>query len=124
MRRSFALLLAAAAPAGAQDAPALTLEQTMQLRCAAAFALVAGDQARGDPVALAYPAMKERGREYFVQVGAQLMDALHLTPEQLAARVQAEADAQRRAKAAAADPKAYTDGVMQPCLAGLEASGL
>jgi len=116
--------LALALPAAAQDATSMTPEQTMQLRCAAAFAIVAGDQARGDPAALAYPALAARGREYFVQVGAQLMDALHLTPAQLSERVQAEVAVQRRTKAAAADPKAYTDGVLQPCLAGLEASGL
>lgn len=126
MKRLALLLPALVLPfaAGAQDATSMTPGQTMQLRCAAAFAIVAGDQARGDPAALAYPPLKERGREYFVQVGAQLMDALHLTREQVADRVQAEVAAQRRAKAAAADPKAYTHGLMQPCLAGLEASGL
>lgn len=124
MKRLALLLpgLALCVPAFAQQA--MTPEQTMQLRCAAAFAIVAGDQARGDPAALAYPPLKNRGQEFFVQVGAQLMDALHFTREQLADRVQAEVAVQRRAKAAAADPKAYTDGVLQPCLAGLEASGL
>src|SRR5437763_1189725 len=104
--KRLALLLPALAlslPATAQEAPAMTPEQTMQLRCAAAFAIVAGDQARGDPAALAYPALAARGREYFVQVGAQLMDALHLTREQLSERVQAEVAVQRHAKAASAD---------------------
>ena len=113
-----------AVPAAAQAPLALTPAQTMLLRCSAAFAIVAGDQARGDPTASAYPPLRERGREYFVRASAQLMDELGLTREQLAARMNAEAAAQQRAKASATDPRAYTDGVMQPCLAGLEASGL
>ena len=126
MNRSMLALAAAAlaVPAAAQDGPSMSPEQAMMLRCSAAFATLAGEQARGDPGAVAYPPMKARGREYFVRATAQLMDALHLTREQIADRVRAEAAAQQHARAAAADPAAYVQGVLQPCLAGLEASGL
>ena len=116
-------LLALAAPAAAQDVPA-SYEQTMLLRCSAAFAIVAGEQARGVPAAKAYPDLQLRGKEYFVRASAQLMDELHLTREQIAAHVRAEVAAQQDAAAKAADARLYRDGVLQPCLQSLDASGL
>ena len=113
-----------AAPAVARDAKPMSLEQTMLLRCSVAFALVAGQQQRGDPLALGYPPLKDRAKEYFARASAQLMDELQLSREQIEARARGEATAQQRAAAAAPDRKAYLDGVMQPCLAALEASGL
>jgi hypothetical protein len=96
----------------------------MLLRCSAAFAIVAGGQARGAPEAAAYPPLKDRGKEYFVRASARLMDELQATREQITARIKAEVDAQQRAAAAAPNRKAYADNVMQPCLAALDASGM
>lgn len=122
------LILAAAlfaVPAAAQDArPQLSLEQTMQLRCSAAFAIVAGEQQRGVASALAYPPLGERGREYFVRSGARLMDQLHLSREQLQAALRAEVEGLQKQSVEAGDPAAIVHGLMQPCLAALEASGL
>jgi hypothetical protein len=117
-------LLSLAVPAAAQDARPMTLEQTMLLRCSAAFAIVANEQARGAPGAAAYPALKDRGKQYFVRASARLMDELSLTREQIAARLKAEVESQQRAATSATNPKAYVDGVMQPCLTALDASGL
>ena len=116
-------ILFAAPPAAAQDAQP-TLEQTMLLRCSAALALAAGQQQAGDPIAATYPPLAQRGREYFVRASARLMDELHLTREQIEARVRAEAGAQQQAAAAAPDRKAHLDSVLQPCLGALDSSGL
>ena len=112
------------APAAAQEPPPLTLEHRMLLRCSAAFAIVAGEQRRGVATALAYPPLAERGREYFVRSSVRLMDDLAITREQVEASLRGEVEALQKAAAEAADPAGYVDGVMQPCLAALEASGL
>jgi hypothetical protein len=125
--RHLAALLAAfalAVPASAQEAAPMSLEQTMLLRCSVAFALVAGQQQRGDPLAAGYPALAARGKEYFARANARLMDELQLTREQLEARVRGEVAAQQQAAAQASDRKAYVDSLMQPCLVALDASGL
>jgi hypothetical protein len=122
----FPLIAAAllALPAAAQEAPRYTLEHRMLLRCSAAFAIVAGEQARGAATASAYPPLAERGREFFVRSSVRLMDDLALTREQVEASVRAEVEGLQKASAEAADPAGYVDGVMQPCLSALEASGL
>jgi len=122
-----ALLLPAAllaVPAVAQQPPAYTLEHRMLVRCSAAFAIVAADQRRGVASALAYPALGERGREYFVRASVRLMDDLMLTREQVEASLRAEVEGLQKASAEAADPAAFVDDLMQPCLSALEASGL
>jgi len=121
------LLLSAAvlaASAAAQAPPRFTLEHRMLLRCSAAFAIVAGEQQRGVASALAYPALGERGREYFVRASARLMDDLALTREQVEASLRAEVEGLQKASAETADPAAGIDSVMRPCLSALEASGL
>ena len=121
------LLLSAAVlavPATAQQAPSLTLEHRMMLRCSAAFAIVAGEQQRGVASAAAYPPLAERGREYFARTGARLMDDLKLTREQTEASMRAEAEAVQKAASEAPDRAGYIDALMRPCLSALEASGL
>jgi uncharacterized protein (DUF58 family) len=105
-------------PVMAQPVPVpMTLEQQMLLRCSAAFALSAGEQQRGVAGAQAYPALGERGREFFVRSAARLMDALKLTREQIQARLREEA------QVLSAEPARLAE-VMPPCLSALEASGL
>jgi hypothetical protein len=112
-----------AAPVAAQEPP-LTLEHRMLLRCSAAFAIVATQQQSGTASALAYPPLGERGREYFVRSSVRVMDELQLSREQVEARLRTEVEALRKASSEAADPAAYLDGVMEPCLSALEVSGL
>ncbi|MCB2066843.1 MAG: hypothetical protein KDE15_09420 [Erythrobacter sp.] len=113
MIRTLLAMALAASPVAtlAQDAaaPPLNLEQRMLLRCSAAFALVAGGQERGEAQALRWPAMGERGREFFVRAAAQVMDQAHLDRDQLAAALQAEADD--------ITASGTLDQVMPPCLA-------
>ena len=112
------------APDNPPDEPSLSPGQAMMLRCSAAFALVAGDQARGVEPALAYPPLAARGKEFFVRASAQLMDQLHVSREQVQAMLGEQAEQLRRGTSEARDPAAYLASVMQPCLEELEASGL
>ena len=80
-----ALALAALVPAARAQtppAPELTAQQTTALRCSVAFALAADGQAKGDPAMAEYPALGERGREFFVRSSAQIMDQTGMTREQ------------------------------------------
>lgn len=127
MKRLAFLLAAvvAAEPVTAQaDPPRLGLEQAMQLRCSAAFAVVAGEQARGVASAQAYPPLGERGREFFVRAAAGLMDDLGLAREQVQALIEAEVARLQDDATQADDPAAYLDSVMRPCLLALDAAGL
>ncbi|MCP9221283.1 hypothetical protein MKP08_00775 [Erythrobacter sp. LQ02-29] len=96
--------------------PAISLEQRTLLRCAAAFALVAHDQAAGDPGASKWPDLRERGREFFVRASAQLMDEAGLTRAQVAALMEEAARDFRQ--------QDTLDRAMPPCLLTLEASGI
>ena len=108
----------------AARAPQLDLEQKTLLRCSAVFAIVAYDQQHGDANALAYPPLAERGREYFVQATATLMEALQLDHDQVQALFATEVTQLQQANAAASDKKRYLASLMQPCQLSLEASGL
>ena len=122
-----ALVLSAAVlalPATAQEQPRFTLEHRMLLRCSAVFAIVAGEQQRGAPAAAVYPALGERGREYFARTGARLMDDLKISRAQAEASIRSEAGAIQREASAAPDRAVYIDSLMRPCLSALQASGL
>ncbi len=73
-------------------APQLNLEQRMLLRCSAALALLANRQESGAEWALAYPAVGERGREFFVGASARVADEAQLTDDQLASQLRSEAE--------------------------------
>lgn len=79
------LLIALAAPVAAAPAP-LPPADARDLRCAAAFAVVAVAQARGDAAAATLPPLAIRGRQFMGAVGARLTAGGTMTP----AAVQAE----------------------------------
>lgn len=112
-----ALLAAQPAPASPPP-PAAALSQGSRalLRCSAAFALVSRRQANGDPVALRWPALEVRGREFFVRSLAQLMDETGLDRDGIAWLAGAEAKALQDSGEA--------DKVMPSCLVMLESSGV
>lgn len=112
-------LLVLPAFAAAQPAPTahpLSLENQTALRCAAAFAIVADGQARGKKDALAYPALDQRGREFFVRSSARVMDDTGMDRAAVAAALQAEAQDLR--------VNDKIDQIMPACLLLLEASGV
>ena len=124
--KPIAALLSLAVLAGAAPPNESPLDpgDAILLRCSAAFALVAGDQARGLPAAKAYPPLAARGKEFFVQASAQLMDERHLTREQVQELLQQQVVQLQQGSAAAKDPAGYLDQVMQPCLEELQGAGL
>jgi len=93
---SFLALCVLAVPALAAPPRALTADEHGALRCAAAFAMVSAAQARGDAEARKFPPLAQRGREFFVRLGAQLMDAAGLDEAGVKAAAQAEASDLRR----------------------------
>lgn len=87
-----AVALALSSAAFAQDqapeeGPKLTLQQSASLRCGVVFGTITAAQDRGDEDALAFPPMKERGREFFVRTMAKLMDDENLDRDQVKALV-------------------------------------
>lgn len=98
------------------DAAPLAPDQQGALRCSAAFALIAERQRQGEEAALEYPALGERGREFFVRSGARLMDEAGLTRITIEQRM--------RNQAAAILEEGSLDEIMPPCLLLLEASGI
>ena len=107
---------AAAEPSAAAEPPALSLEHRMLLRCSAAFALVAHRQAAGDTAALAHPPLDERGREFFVQASARVIDETAMDRAAIAAALTREA--------LDLTENGGVDAVMPACLSALEAAGL
>jgi len=114
---------APAAPAPAPvSAPALTPAQREDLTCAAAFAIIASEQARGVTSALAYPTLVVRGRSYFVATAERIVaetatddDAVGLALTGIVEELQAQA-------AQSNDPAGVVDAIMTPCLAKLDAA--
>lgn len=102
-----------AAPLSAQTAtPPLSPELQTGLRCAALFSIVAAEQAHGG--ARDWPAITQRGREFFVRISARAMDAGKLDRPALQALMQSEVAAVRKPETRA--------GLKTPCLAILDAS--
>ena len=104
-----AALTLAAAPAAPRP---LTADEHAALRCAAVFAIVSAQQARGDPAVGQYPSLARRGREFFVATAARLMDEAGLDEAGIKAAAESEAAAVRAEGAAP---------LMPLCLALLDA---
>ncbi|WP_126176551.1 hypothetical protein [Tsuneonella rigui] len=110
-----ALLLTAPALAQEQGPPKpLSLQQASALKCSAAFAVGATMQARGQ--GSEWPALGQRGREFFVRASAQIMDETGRTRDQVAVELSGQAKQLGEPGALAA--------AMRPCLLLLDASGL
>jgi hypothetical protein len=120
MIRTLALIAALPLLIAAADAP--VLDSATALRCSAAFAIVANEQARGIASARAWPELGPRGREFFVQAGGRLMDEEKLSRAQMQARFKAEVERLQAEAIAAPDPAAAMRAVMVPCLALLDAA--
>lgn len=109
------------APAGpAPDFSRLTEEHKAALRCAAAFAVVATEQARGEKEALGYPPLAYRGKEYFVRVSAQVMEQAGLSRETVRGLLVQDVSEMQQQAAAFPEPAAELRLVMRPCLDRLE----
>jgi hypothetical protein len=116
LRSMFLCTLAALAVPATAQSDQLTMEQSTAIRCSAAFAIVANDQAAGNRQALQYPPLAKRGREYMVRSSARLMDERQISRDAVAALLGAEVQRLRQ--------DGLLDQVMPSCLALLDASGI
>lgn len=103
--------------------PALGQEVVVSLetaaQCSAAFGVVAAAQERGAGTARTdYPPLAARGREFFVQTAARMMDEQGLTREEVRARLQQEVS---KLQPMASNAE-FRQQVMVPCLSLLDAA--
>jgi hypothetical protein len=117
-----ALLLAVQAAAAPVAPPALTEAQRDDLTCAAAFAIIASEQARGVTSALAYPTMVSRGRTYFVKTAERIVTETASSDEAVGAALTGIVQQLQAEAAQSNDPAGVVDGVMDPCLKKLDAT--
>lgn len=115
-------LLPAVATAASPPPSVPVVDLKTGLQCSAAFAIVAAEQDRGVASALAWPRLKERGREFFVHIGARLMDAEKLDRPAMQARFKAEIERLQAEAIASPDPAAHVSAILTPCLTLLDAT--
>lgn len=123
---SAAALIGALAPSPLLAAPDTELRPDLRpdlridLHCAAAFALAASEQARGNAAALALPPLAERGKRFFADVGTRAVEDGGMTQAAVQDLLVAEVTAiQRRT---AADPGHALAAEVAPCLARLDSA--
>ena len=119
--RSIALLPAlflGISPVCAQTPPlALNDVQRTDLRCSAAFAIVAMEQAGGDALP-GWPPLALRGKSFFADTGERVMREAGLTRDGVRALIAAEVQTLQ----AAPDPDAALAALAGPCVARLDAT--
>ncbi|WP_374528930.1 hypothetical protein [Novosphingobium sp.] len=112
----------AAAPLSAVHAEPAVVDLDTAVNCAVVFGIIASEQQRGAPGADAYPPLAERGKEFFVQVGARLIDEQHLNQDQAREYFQSRAKSLQNELASASDPKQRLDALAGPCINLLDAA--
>ena len=117
-----ALLLAAQAASAPVAPPTLTPAQRDDLTCAAAFAIIASEQARGVTSALAYPTMVSRGRTYFVKTAERIVTETASSDEAIGAALTGIVQQLQSDAAQSNDPAGVIDAIMEPCLKKLDAA--
>lgn len=107
------------AQAGAQAlaAPQLTAQGRDDLRCAAAFAIVALEQSGGDALE-GWPPLALRGKTFFADTGERAMKEGSLTREQVRDLIAVQVQALQTAP----DPDKALSALAKPCLARLDAT--
>lgn len=97
--------------------PALSLQTREDLRCSAAFAVVAMEQAGGDALA-GWPSLAVRGKRFFADTGQKAMAEGALTREQVRELITADVTALQTA----ADPDKALAALAKPCIVRLDAT--
>ena len=100
-----------------QSVPQLSFDQQADLRCAAAFAIVATEQSGGAARA-DWPPLALRGKQFFADTGERIVTQVGLTREAVREVIAADV----RALQTAPDPEAALQALAQPCVARLDAS--
>lgn len=114
------LLTPLPAAAQAPDLSRLTGEHRAALHCAAAFAIAASEQARGEAAAMALPPLAVRGKRYFALTGDRVVSEAGVTREQVRDLLSAEVVAMQ--KRGAGDPDGVVAAEVGQCLARLDAA--
>jgi hypothetical protein len=123
LRTILALALTSAALPLAAAAQPVVVDLDTAVRCSAAFGIVASEQQRGVGTAKSdFPPLGERGREFFVQTGARLMDERGQSRGQVQQLLKSVVEQLQSSAAAARDPAAFRRELMTPCLALLDAA--
>lgn len=117
---AMALTLVAPMSATAQPAPAMP-DLDAQVRCAALFAIVAAEQNRKAPGSDRYPALQERGRDFFVSTGLRLIRERQMAEGQIEPYFRAQISVIQQDFGKADSPQARTDAEMAVCLKMLDA---
>ncbi len=105
--------LHASLPSGAD----IIADSRLDLRCSAAFAIVATAQADGDALR-GWPPLAQRGKQFFANAGESMVAKTGLTREAVRDLIAADVRALQTAK----DPDAALTDLAKPCLARLDAS--
>ncbi|MBF9151314.1 hypothetical protein [Novosphingobium jiangmenense] len=101
----------------AQSAPKLTAQTRDDLRCSAAFAIVALEQSDGDALE-GWPQLAVRGRTFFADSGERAMKEGALSREQVRDLIGREVQALQTAP----DPDKALAALAKPCVARLDAT--
>jgi hypothetical protein len=117
MKRTLLPLLLCTIPGPAAAARDFTPAETQELRCVAAFALVAYDQQRGAPGWEGLPDLTVRGAHFSDRVRARLAKASGQADAAIKAAVRQQIGQLQEAAVKAADPQALTHGLVRDCLA-------
>ncbi len=117
---SAAALIGALVPSPLLAAPDTELRPDLRidLHCAAAFALAASEQARGNAAALALSPLAESGKRFFADVGTRAVEEGGMTQTAVQDLLVAEVTAMQRR--IAADPGHALAAEVTPCLARLD----
>lgn len=102
--------------------PVLSPMQREDLTCAAAFAIIASEQARGVTSALAYPTLVSRGRIFFVTTAERIVTETASSDEGVGLALQAIVEQLQAEATQSNDPAGVVDAVMGPCLEKLDAT--
>lgn len=113
---------APAAPTPTITAPVLTAPQREDLRCAAAFAIIASEQERGVTSALAYPTLVNRGRTFFVTTAERVVTETASSDEAVGLALKGIVEELQKEAAGSNDPAGVVDAIMGPCIEKLDAT--
>ncbi len=117
-----AALLLQSAPVATLDMSRVTDDMRADVRCSAAFAVIASEQSRGLDSAMRWPMLDARGREFFVATGVKLIDGGGLDRASVKRLMEDEVAELQRQAAVSNDPASVVDAVMAPCVERLDAT--
>lgn len=107
---------------GGAQPPLMPLTQIHRrdMRCGAAFAIIASEQQRSVASALAYPPLAKRGQQYFADTATRVMAETGMDAQQVGLEYQRIVAALQQQAVTADDPEAVVQAVMTPCLGLLD----